>query len=65
MHVHPFFSTQPEQVPLLVLYQIVVVNYGMFASSEDAEAFGSSVLGISQDDYYAALCRLADQLASA
>ena len=65
MHVHPFFSTQPEQVPLLVLYQLVVVNYGMFASSEDAETFGSSALGISQDDYYAALCRLADQLASA
>jgi len=60
MHVHPFFSTQPGHVPALVLYQLVLVNYGDFASPTDAEIFGSAVLGISQEEYYLALCEMAD-----
>lgn len=60
--VHPFFMTQLTEVPLLVLYQIVLVNYGEFASAEDAEAFGAGALGLSKDAYYNALCELADQL---
>jgi hypothetical protein len=63
MYVHPWFMTQLEQVPLLVLYQMVLVNYGGFAASEDAEAFGAAALGLVRDDYYHALCRLADELA--
>ncbi|MBL9201141.1 MAG: hypothetical protein JNL39_11570, partial [Opitutaceae bacterium] len=60
MHVHPFFAAQPAHIPALVLYQLVLVNYGDFASPEDAEIFGSAVLGISQEEYYATLCELAD-----
>jgi len=62
MHVHPYFATQPERVPYLVLYQLVVVNYGEFASAEDAEAFGASALGLSEDEYYRALCQMADEI---
>ena len=64
MYVHPLFMTDLARVPLLVLYQLVLVNYGEFASPEDAEVFGASALGMSQDDYYAALCEMADELAS-
>jgi hypothetical protein len=60
MYVHPFFAVQPAHVPALVLYQLVLVNYGDFASPEDAEIFGSAVLGISSEEYYEALCELAD-----
>jgi hypothetical protein len=60
MHVHPFFSTQPGQIPALVLYQLVLVNYGDFASPTDAEIFGATVLGLGQEEYYAQLCELAD-----
>jgi hypothetical protein len=63
MHVHPIFMTQLECVPGLVLYQLVLVNYGEFASADDAETFGAAVLGLSQLEYYHALCELADQLA--
>lgn len=62
IHVHPFFATQLERVPFLVLYQLVLVNYGEFASPADAEIFGASALGLSQDDYYHALCEMADAL---
>src|SRR5689334_19292157 len=60
--IHPIFMTQLEQVPLLVFYQLVLVNYGEFASPEDAETFGAYALGISRDEYYNALCGLADQI---
>ncbi|MGD0614804.1 MAG: hypothetical protein ABSA69_05090 [Verrucomicrobiota bacterium] len=62
MCVHPSFITQRERVPHLVLYQLVLVNYGEFASAEDAETFGAAALGLARDDYYQALCALADQV---
>jgi hypothetical protein len=63
--VHPFFSTRLEQVSSLVLYQLVRVNYGEFASADDAETFGASALGLTRDEYYHNLCMLADQLDAA
>ncbi len=62
MYVHPLYLAQLAQVPCLVLYQLVVVNYGDFASHEDAEVFASTALGLSREQYYDTLCGLADQL---
>lgn len=62
MYVHPFFMTRLPQVPYLVLYQLVSVNYGEFASPDDAETFGASVLNLPGDEYYSALCKMADQV---
>jgi hypothetical protein len=64
LHVHPYFMTQLDRVPLLALYQLVLVNYGPFASADDAEAFASSALGLGKEDYYHRLCQLADELAA-
>jgi hypothetical protein len=64
MCVHPCFRTQLEQVTALVLYQLVLVNYGEFASPDDAETFGAAALGLAKDDYYRRLCRLYDQAAA-
>ena len=60
LYVHPFFATQPAAVPALVLYQLVLVNYGDFASPDDAEIFGSAVLGLPREEYYEQLCGMAD-----
>ena len=62
MFVHPIFMTQLPQVPCLVLYQLVVVNYGEFASSDDAEAFGAAALDLSRDQYYETLCKMTEEL---
>jgi hypothetical protein len=62
MYVHPIFMMQPEEVPLLVLYQLVLVNYGVFASADDAETFAAAALGLPKDEYYETLCRMADRL---
>ena len=60
--VHPHFSGEPDRVPLLALYQLVLVNYGLFASPEDAETFGAAALGLTRDEYYAELCAMADEV---
>ncbi len=62
LFVHPRFLTQRDAVPLLALYQLVLVNYGEFASPDDAETFGAGALGLSRDEYYRRLCALADQV---
>jgi hypothetical protein len=62
LYIHPLFMTQLDQVPALALYQLVVVNYGVFASTDDAETFGAAALGVSREDYYRRVCGLADQL---
>jgi len=62
MYVHPLFLTQLPQVPYLVLYQLVLVNYGEFASANDAEAFGAAALGLPQQQYYQALCEITERL---
>ena len=62
--IHPCFMTQMEYVPYIVLYQLVLVNYGDFASADDAETFGAAALGLGKEEYYQKLCQLADQTGS-
>jgi hypothetical protein len=62
MFVHPLFQNRLPEVPALVLYQLVAINYGEFASAEDAETFGAAALGLEREEYYQRLCRLADEL---
>ena len=62
MYVHPVLMTQLPKVPHAVLYELVLVNYGEFASSGDAEAFGAAALGLNKEEYYRALCELADEI---
>ena len=61
IYVHPVFRLQLQVIPQLVLYQLVLVNYGEFASADDAETFGAAALGIDKDDYYNTLCGLAQE----
>lgn len=58
--VHPILMTRLHDVPAVVLYQLVLVNYGEFASAADAEVFGANALGISVEEYYEKLCEIAD-----
>jgi len=62
MFVHPWFMSQLDRAIYLVLYQLVVINYGQFASADDAEAFGARALGMDKEEYYQALCAMSDEL---
>jgi len=60
--IHPRFEADLDTVPALVLYQLVAVNYGDFATAEDAESFGAAALGLEREEYYRRLCACADQV---
>ncbi len=64
LHVHPRFRDRDEALPLLIAYHLVCANYGEVATHEEAELFGASLLGRSVDDYYQAVCGLADELST-
>ena len=63
LYLHPVLLTQLAKVPLAAFYHLVVVNYGDFASADDAEAFGAAALGLGREQYYQNLCELADEIA--
>jgi hypothetical protein len=63
IYVRPVFLGRLAEVPALVLYQLVVVNYGEFASPADAETFGAAALGMEVEEYYQLLCEIADEVA--
>lgn len=60
--VHPHFENRPQDLPLLIAYHLVRINYGQVATPLDAEVFASSLLGMDQEDYYQRICALADEL---
>lgn len=62
MSVHPHFASQLDRAAALVLYQLVAVNYGEFASSDEAETFGAACLGLTRDEYYNLICEAADEI---
>jgi hypothetical protein len=62
MFVHPKFMLELNRVAYLVLYQLVAVNYGEFASADEAETFGAAALGLTRDEYYAELCAMSDEI---
>ncbi len=64
IYIHPFFASQPPDAVALALYQLVVVNYGPFASSDDAESFGAAILNVSKDAFYKRMCEIADRMVS-
>ena len=62
LSVRRAFQNDPLAAVFVILYQLVLVNYGAFASPDDAETFGASILGIASEEYYQCLCRMADQI---
>jgi hypothetical protein len=60
--VHPYFEDRLADLPCLVAYHLVVVNYGEVATSEEAECFAAHLLGMARDEYYERICALADEL---
>ncbi len=63
LFVHPSFAQRPDVLPMLIAYHLVRVNYGDMATTDAAELFGSTLLGIDREEYYAALCGFSDALA--
>lgn len=60
LYLRPALKDRPDLVALAVAYMIPVINYGDMAGDADCLLHGATLLGLSQEDYYARLCALAD-----
>jgi len=60
--MHSVFEDQHDVLPALILYQLVLVNYGDLATANDAEIFGSTILDMDRDDYYDQIVSLTDSI---
>lgn len=60
--VHPRFEGRDADLPLLVAYHIVSINYLDVAAHEEAELYGAALLGLDVEDYYQRVCALADEV---
>ncbi len=63
LFIHPRFEHRPETWPLIAGYYIPSINYGEIATEEDAELFGAVLVGMNTEEYYSALCAIADEVA--
>lgn len=62
LSIHPIFVPGSPQAIAATLYHLVAVNYGEFASHDEAETFGAAALGLTRDEYYNQLCAMSDQV---
>ncbi|MFG0257245.1 MAG: hypothetical protein ACF8GE_05020 [Phycisphaerales bacterium JB043] len=62
LFVHEWFESQPEAWALLIAYHIPSINYGEIVSHDEAELYGATLLGMSTEEYYRALCELTDSI---
>ncbi|MBT3032244.1 MAG: hypothetical protein AB2672_19820 [Candidatus Thiodiazotropha endolucinida] len=58
--LHSYYKNRHDDIPALILYQLVLVNYGDLATANDAEIFGATVLGMDRDAYYNQIASLVD-----
>ncbi|ODB89137.1 hypothetical protein A3193_10155 [Candidatus Thiodiazotropha endoloripes] len=60
--LHSYFENRHDDLPMLILYQLVLVNYGDLATANDAEIFGATILGLDRDTYYQQVAALVDDV---
>ena len=52
----------PDLLPLAVAYMIPLVNYGDVVSDEHCLAYGATLFGLMEDDYYRQICAIANSV---
>ena len=63
IYLRPCLKEMTKEVPFAVAYMIPVINYGEeMVTDELCLQFGASLLDMSEEDYYTALCTLAEEV---
>jgi len=61
LYIRPALRDHPEQVVLAVVYMIPLVNYGRIIGDAHCLAYGATLLGKMETEFYREVCALADQ----
>lgn len=62
LYLRPSLRDRDDLLPLAVAYMVPLINYGEVVSDEQCVAYGATLLGLMEDEYYRAICSLADSL---
>ncbi len=60
LYVRPLLRDRPDLLPLAAAYMIPLINYGEVIRDEHCLAYGSTLLGMTVEEFYQSICRLAD-----
>lgn len=60
LYVRPILRDRPDLVVQAVAYMIPLVNYGDIITDNHCVAYGATLLGMMEEEYYRAICQLAD-----
>lgn len=65
LYLRPLLRGYPDLVVLAVAYMIPVINYGEVVTDEHCLRYGAALLGMMEQDFYEAICRMADLVGAA
>jgi hypothetical protein len=60
LYLRPLLRHQPELLPFAIAYMLPLINYGDIITDDHCVLYGATLLGMMEDEFYAAICRLAD-----
>lgn len=60
LYLRPILRDRPELVILAVAYMIPPINYGDIITDAHCVAYGATLLGMMEEEFYQAVCGLAD-----
>ncbi|MCU0787852.1 MAG: hypothetical protein MUC91_06625 [Verrucomicrobia bacterium] len=60
LYVRPLLKEHPERVVLAVVYMIPLINYGQIVNDDHCLAYGATLLGMLDREFYREICALAD-----
>ena len=62
IYLRPMLRDRPELTRLAVAYLLPVINYGDIVTDEICVHYGAELLGLTPEDFYQRICRLADEV---
>jgi len=60
LYLRPMLRDHPDKVVLAVAYMIPLINYGQVIGDEHCLAYGATLLGMLENEFYREICALAD-----
>ena len=60
LYLRPLLRDHPRLILLAVAYMIPVINYGDIITDQHCLAYGATLLGLPETEYYQQVCALAD-----
>ncbi len=60
LYLRPMLRDRPDLILLAVAYMIPAINYGEIVTDEHCLRYGATLLGMMEDEFYKAICDVAD-----